>query len=308
MSFQDIFKKAKNNSKILKTENNQQNNKHPHLNKTKTYQGSSFFGKKKKLTNPEIVRLKRLEKSNEIIKSISKRLKKQDFFFITENNGEVKIPKKKDYYFKNNIIKTKLKTDVSVLHNYNVFETEDEFIKKIMYKFYIHNKVNKQKEKYRKRMVLDKIYGYSPNHTQSMKKAKSKKYLPLKEYQDHILIEFARNYKTIEQGKFLDLVQDFKNLRAETESVIPLPKININNIKNHVLTKGTKNLKKIALKDYLFKNEGALDEFEKENIIINKLRKQKYIAHSQINKRNKNFDILPQYLKDQFSNQFKYHG
>lgn len=307
MSFQGEIKKTNNNSKILKTENNEQNKEPPHLIKTKTYQGDSFFGKKKKMKNPEIERLKRLEKSKEILRTISKRFQNQNSLFITEYNGEVKIPFKKDNYFKN-ITRTKLRSDVSILQNYNVFETEDEFIQKILHKFYLHDKIKRQNEKNRKRMVLDKIYGFPQTHTLSMKKAKSKKYLPLKEYQDNILIEFARNNKTIEQGKFLDLVQNFKNLRLETESIIPLPKINIDNIKNHVLTKGTKNLKRIALKDYLFKNEGPLDEFEKENIIINKLKKQKYISHSTINKRNKNFDILPQYLKDKFSNQFKYHG
>ena len=48
MSFQGEIKKTNNNSKILKTENNEQNKEPPHLIKTKTYQGDSFFGKKKK--------------------------------------------------------------------------------------------------------------------------------------------------------------------------------------------------------------------------------------------------------------------
>ena len=141
-----------------------------------------------------------------------------------------------------------------------------------------------------------------------MRKAKSKKYLPLKEYQENILLTFAKSCKTIEQGKLLDLVQEFKYLRMETESVVPLPKINITNIRNHVLKKGYKNLKKMTFKDYLLKNKGPLDEFEKESLLINKLKKQKYISHTTVNKRNKNLDILPEYVKDKFNRQFKHHG
>ena len=132
--------------------------------------------------------------------------------------------------------------------------------------------------------------------------------MPLKDYQDNILVTFAQNFKTIEQGKFLDLVQEFKYLRAETESIIPLPKININNIRNHVLTKGAKNLKKMSFKDYIFQDIGNLDEFEKENLLINKLKRQKYISHTSLMKRNKNFDILPQYLKDRLNAQSKFNS
>ena len=64
----------------------------------------------------------------------------------------------------------------------------------------------------------------------------------------------------------------------------------------------------MTLKEYFLKDNSPLDEFEKENIIINKLKTQRYTSHPLRNKRNKNFDILPQYLKDKFNNQIKYHG
>ena len=298
-----------NNTKILKTENGENNNEQKNSLASKTFQGGSFIQKKENSNslNPERRRLKRLEKSKEIIRSISKRLLRQDSLFITGFNGEVRTPFRKDNFnFRNPRIK--LKSEVGELKKYNVFETEDDFIQKTMYKLYVHNKKKKQSEKMKKRKVLDKIYAFSPYHNQTMRKAKSKKYLPLKEYQENILLTFAKSCKTIEQGKLLDLVQEFKYLRMETESVVPLPKINITNIRNHVLKKGYKNLKKMTFKDYLLINKGPLDEFEKESLLINKLKKQKYISHTTINKRNKNLDILPEYVKDKFNNQFKYHG
>lgn len=293
------------NSNILKTENNEKNIEESKLMPNKTFQGKTFIRRNK--NSLEQKRLKRLEKSKEIIRTISKKLLKKNSLFITGFDGEVRTPFRKDN-FNYRMPRIKLKSNVDALKKYNVFETEDDFIQKIMYKLYIRDKKKKQSEKVKKREVLDRIYGFSPYHTQSIRKAKSKKYLPLKDYQDNILVTFAQNFKTIEQGKFLDLVQEFKYLRAETESIIPLPKININNIRNHVLTKGAKNLKKMSFKDYIFQDIGNLDEFEKENLLINKLKRQKYISHTSLMKRNKNFDILPQYLKDRLNAQSKFNS
>ena len=293
------------NSNILKTENNEKNIEESKLMPNKTFQGKTFIRRNK--NSLEQKRLKRLEKSKEIIRTISKKLVKKNSLFITGFDGEVRTPFRKDN-FNYRMPRIKLKSNVDALKKYNVFETEDDFIQKIMYKLYIRDKKKKQSEKVKKREVLDRIYGFSPYHTQSIRKAKNKKYLPLKDYQDNILVTFAQNFKTIEQGKFLDLVQEFKYLRAETESIIPLPKININNIRNHVLTKGAKNLKKMSFKDYIFQDIGNLDEFEKENLLINKLKRQKYISHTSLMKRNKNFDILPQYLKDRLNAQSKFNS
>ena len=306
MNFQKNTNTVKSDSKLLKTQTIEIKANPRGLNPTKTYQGSYFFNKENKISKPELYRLKRLEKGKEIIRTLSKRLTKQNSLFITGFDGEIRTPFKHGP-IRFHVPRKKLKSDINELQKFNVFETEDEFIRNIMYKLYIRDKKKRQSEKVKKRLVLDKIYGFSPYHTQSLKRAKNKKYLPLKEYQDNILLTFANNYKSLDQGKFLDLVQTFKNIRTVSESISPLPKINIKTIRNHILLKGVKNLKKISLKEYLLKNEGDLDEFEKENILIAKLKKQKYISPNSIKKRNKNFDILPQYLKDKFINQLKYH-
>ena len=159
----------------------------------------------------------------------------------------------------------------------------------------------------RKRMALDRIYGLPANHSQIMKKAKRKKYLPLDKYQNNILTAFA-NTHNMEQGKFIDLIQNMKDLRADTEAVAPLPKIKFNIIKDHVLTRGVRDLKQMSIKEYLSKNQRPMDEFEKENMLITKMKSKRYINNTMRNKRNKNLDNLPQYLRDIFNNQIKYHG
>jgi len=297
----------KRRTRFLTNENSEKNMDNSSFSKFKTYHERTFFAKRINHLNPELKRLQSLEKGKEIIKNISKRFLKKNSLFITGFDGEVRTP------FKNNTIKfrvprTKLKSDVNILKNYNVFETEDDFIRKIMLKIYLHENIKKENEKKRRRMVLDKIYGFSPYHTQTLKKAKEKKFLPLKEYQNNILKAFAKTYKSIEQSKFIDLIQNLKDIRAETESITPLPRINIDVIKNHVLTKGAKNLKKVSIKEYLLHNKGPLDEFEKENLLITKLKTQRYVSHVTRNKRNKNLDNLPDYLKEKFYNQIKYHG
>jgi hypothetical protein len=254
----------------------------------------------------EQMRLKRLEKGKQIIKSITKKLTRKDSLFITEFNGQLTFPTRSEFE-KLHPQKPKLKSDVYAIKNYNVFESEDDVINNIMNKFYIHEKVQKPSDMERKRMALDRIYGFPANHSQIMKKAKRKKYLPLDEYQNNILTAFA-NTHNMEQGKFIDLIQNMKDLRADTEAVAPLPKIKFNIIKDHVLTRGVRDLKQMSIKEYLSKNQRPMDEFEKENMLITKMKSKRYINNTMRNKRNKNLDNLPQYLRDIFNNQIKYHG
>lgn len=254
----------------------------------------------------EQMRLKRLEKGKQIIKSITKKLTRKDSLFITEFNGQLTFPTRSEFE-KLHPQKPKIRSNVYEIKNYNVFESEDDVINNIMNKFYIHEKVQKPTDMQRKRIALDRIYGLPANHSQVMKKAKRKKYLPLDKYQNNILTAFA-NTHNMEQGKFIDLIQNMKDLRADSESVAPLPKINFHIIKEHVLTKGVKDLKQMSIKEYLSKNKRPMDEFEKENILITKMKSKSYINNTMRNKRNKNLDNLPQYLRDIFNNQIKYHG
>ena len=278
----------------------------------KTFQDNSF---KLKKSNELKRKIRRLEKGKQIINNL-RRLSRHESIFITSFSGlnkinnelkEVKSPNESEL-FKNHIPRIKLQSNVNILKEYNVFESEDDVIKNIMYKFYIHENSKKPTKMEKKRAALDKIYGFSPYQIHTIRKAKKKKYLPLEEYQNNLLSSFAKTYKNFDQGKFIDLIQSMKDLKAETESISPLPKINIKTIRDHVLTKGTKNLKQISIKEYLSKDSRPMDEFEKENLYITKLKCQRSLNNTLRNRRNKNLDNLPEYLKEKFNNQIKYHG
>lgn len=272
----------------------------------KTFQGQSFKGKRKNFLNKERIRLQRLQKGKEIINNITKRLKKRDSLFMTDYNGQ--NSQSNNEIFKNHIPRIKLQSNVKIIKDYNVFETEDEFIGRIMSKFYINEGKKKPTKMEKRKTALNKIYGFTPYFSRSMRKAKLQKSLPLEEYQNHILNTFAINAKNIEQGRFIDLIQNMKDLRAETESISPLPKINIKMIKKHVESRGTKNLRQMSIKEYLKKEREPMDEFEKENMMITKMKTQRYVNHTMRSRRNKNLDNLPQHLRDVFNNQIKYHG
>jgi hypothetical protein len=302
--------KSKKKSKTILNENLAKSLEESRSIGLKTYQGYSFERQRNKFEIRERRRLQRLQKGKEIINNINnitKKLSKKESLFITEFNEETKKENQSDI-FKNHIPRIKLQSNVRILKEYNVFETEDDLIKRIMYKLSINENEKKLSKTQKKRMALDKIYGYSPNLTQSMKEAKKKKFLPLEEYQNNMLNTFANNYKSIDQGQFIDLIQNMKDLRLESESVSPLPKINIKMIKNHFLAKGVKNLKQMSIKDYLKKEKEPMDEFERENLLIMKMKSKKLTNLPLRNKRNKNLDNLPTYLRELFNTQIKYHG
>ena len=64
----------------------------------------------------------------------------------------------------------------------------------------------------------------------------------------------------------------------------------------------------MSIKQYLSNNKKPKDQFERENMLIAKLMSQKGGSNVMRNKRNKNLDKLPQYLRDLFNSQIKYHG
>ena len=310
MEKKNVNNKPKKMSKTILNENLTKSLEESSSIRLKTFQGHSFERKRNNFEIRERRRLQRLQKGKEIINNINnitKKLSKKETLFITDFNEETKKENKKNI-FKNHIPRIKLQSNVRILKEYNVFETEDDQIKKIMYKLYINENEKKPTNIQKKRMALDKIYGFSPNLTQSMKEAKKKKFLPLEEYQNNMLNTFANNYKSIDQGQFIDLIQNMKDLRIESESVSPLPKINIKMIKNHFLAKGVKNLKQMSIKDYLKKEKEPMDEFERENLLILKMKSKKLANIPLRNKRNKNLDNLPTYLRELFNTQIKYHG
>lgn len=195
--------------------------------------------------------------------------------------------------------------DVKEINDYNVFNNEDNFIKDLMKKFY--NKALRQKPPLeRRKLALNKLYDITPEITERVTEAKHRKYLSLENYQSNIL-DAVNNRETLSRGKLFDLVQEFNDLRAESDSVKPLPKINVDIIEEHVRIKGnseSKNKKKkISLKELLkLKSNEPKDEFEKEERLINSIKNFKLIPKK---KRNRNLDNMPYYIRELFSKKNK---
>jgi len=179
---------------------------------------------------------------------------------------------------------------------YNVFSNEDHVIKNLMLQFKEKNDKDKIPKLVRKRMAFNRLYNITDSSIEKLNYAKSRKKLcSLEEYQENILK--AVNVNSVEQSEIMKLIESFNEIKIESNNVTALPPININIIKDHIYKKKKILPKKKNFKDIL-KRRGPLDEFEKEERLIKKLRSYKTVPKR---RRNKNFDILPQYIRDIFA-------
>ena len=189
--------------------------------------------------------------------------------------------------------------------DFNVFKSEDEKIKDLMMQFKSRYNLNNIDKVSRRRMALNKLYEIPPEYDTLMKKARNFKSLNLEEYQQNILTSVPAN--SIGQEKIMDLVQKFNILKEESESVKPLPPINIRIIEDHVYNSNkpnNKSVKKMSLKKYLSQSKEPKDEFEKEERLIKNILSYKVISKF---KRNKNYDFMPAYLRESLNKNLKFH-
>ena len=166
------------------------------------------------------------------------------------------------------------------------------------------NKKNKQKisKIEKRRIVLDKLYGIDPQYNKNMKIAKRNKKVTLEEYQAKTFKILSKN--DIGKTELNDLAYNLKNLRLQSDSVSPLPPINLNIIYDHVYRSNSnrnKKINKMTIKQLIKESNEPKDEFEKEEKLIKQMMSYKPIQRG---KRNKAFDILPDYLKDALSKRF----
>ena len=205
----------------------------------------------------------------------------------------------------NNMHNTAYNKTFSNTNNIKIFENEDDFIRSLMMEF-----IPKQVEKKRrvrdeaKTRTLNKLYGIMNKQENNLNSAKKKKYLPLEQYQHNILYAFTENNNNIDHAGFIELVQSMKKIKEDTESISPLPPINIKSIYKHVFnkSKAKKKLKKMTLKEYLNRKEEPKDEYEQEKMLINRTNRNRCFF---FRKRNKNFDLLPPHIKELFDKRLK---
>ena len=191
------------------------------------------------------------------------------------------------------------------LITFNSHKQEDLNIQKQIMKSNQKRKEMKMSNKMKQRKILDKLYGVTPLYTHKYHKTQKQKNLDLESYQNNLL-NFFSTETNIDKRDFMDLLQNFDEIKENSASVNPLPKINVDNIIDHVKNqKKGKNDKMLTLKEYLNKNKNRKkDEFEKEQELIEKSKKFKVIPKK---KRNRNLDLLPPYLREVLNKQLKFH-
>ena len=156
----------------------------------------------------------------------------------------------------------------------------------------------------KRKNALNKLYNITPEYISKMEKARRFKSLNLDEYQKKILSSVP--YNCIGKNEILDLVETFKTLKNECDSVKPFPAINIKIIKEHILkkNKSEKSDKEMRLRDYLKEKREPKDEFEKEQKIIKEMKCFKVPPKL---RRNKIYDILPNHIREALSKNLKLH-
>ena len=186
-------------------------------------------------------------------------------------------------------------------NNEKIKKKKELNLKKKLFK----NLSNKQRE----RFILDKLYGLTPSFKEKYEKIKKKKNLSLEQYQNHILTFFSNN-TDINKMDFMDLKQNFEEIKENSDSICVLPPINVDNIIYHVKNsvKEKKSDKMMSIREYLNKNEREKnrkkDDFEIEEEQIKQMKKYKIIPKK---KRNKNLDVLPSHLRDLLQKQLKFN-
>ena len=262
------------------------------------------IGSEPKFNEIKLPKIK-IKKANEILGEIYKyKSEHGPLFFLTNsqnekdsfNNNGNKKQKNKNNLFKvsNN---TKVDQNYKDLAEFNVFNSEDKMIRNLMHQFYKKKNSKKPTKAQRKREVLNKLYGFQPDFFEKLNEIKQQKNLSLDTYQNNILMTLSNS--SMDQEELMNLLEQLNELKDECKSVTPLPPINIKNIYDHVYNQN-KNRKerKLTLKEILDRSNEPKDEFEKEERLINKIKGVKSVPRK---KRNKNFDKLPEYLKEIFS-------
>lgn len=189
------------------------------------------------------------------------------------------------------------KKNIKEKGEYNVFSNEDHIVKELMLKF----RDNKVKDKIpkikRKRMAFDRLYDITDKSKEKIKNIrKNKKFYSLEKYQEKILKTI--DPKTMEQSQILSLIQSLKELKKESNDVTALPPINIKAIRAHVVDSKANETRKKSFKEIMNNNIQTLDEYEKEQKMIRKIKDHQSLPKT---KRNTSLDLMPEYIRDIFN-------
>jgi hypothetical protein len=188
---------------------------------------------------------------------------------------------------------------------YNVFSKEDHLVKDLMVKFNEKNAKDKIPKLNRKKIAFNRLYDITDeSNAKLLNLKKSKKLYSLPKYQENILKSINTN--SIEKSEIMNLIQNLNNIKDEANRVQALPPINIDMIKSHIINNNKIETRKKNMKEIMSNNVENLDEYEKEEKMIRNNNK-KFKSQSKF-KKNKNFDMLPEYIREIFTKKLNYHN
>ena len=292
-----------NNSNLLPIINNNEKTNFNEDKKDDNHKKNILINLGKKLFFPII------KNNNSVLNRISKNKEENGpIYLFTSEQKKVQRPKVNKNK-KKNIVQSYIKiyelgqSKSNETQDYNVFNAQDKKIKDLMVQFYEKEKKKKISKLHRRKIALNRLYDISIESNNRIMEAKKFKSLNLEDYQENILTSIP--VKSMGQGVIMDLVQSLQNLKHECDSVKPLPPINVKLIEDHVYKKNNaKSVKKMSLKEFLGQSNDPKDEYEKEQRIIKNLRSYKVLPKF---KRNKNYDFLPNYLRQSLNKNLKFH-
>lgn len=238
---------------------------------------------------------------NKAIRKIEKR-KPKDVGSIFDYSKKLNVTRRKKNGNETFITDFYNKKNNNEKNDYNVFSKEDNLVKDLMAQFRKNNIKDKIPKIRRKKIAFNKLYGITNESREKIKKIKlSKNKYTLEKYQSKMLKVIDTN--SMEQSQIMTLIQNFNDLKNETNNIKALPPINVKTIRDHIKNRKIDNKNK-SIKEIMNNTVESLDEFEKEQKMI-KIIKSHKSQHK--NNRNKNFDILPEYIRDIFNKKLNYH-
>ena len=224
---QENYDEIYNNEEI--EDEKEENANYMKMARSRSRKQSKLFSIRKKVNLPKI------DKNNHILNEIYNNKKIHGpLHLFTES--EQKFQKPRGYKSNKNFSYLKLDKNANLKsQDYNVFGYEDEQIKELMNNFRQELKQRKISKLIKRKNALNKLYNITPQYNIKMQEARRFKSLDLDNYQKKILSSVP--YNCIGKNEILDLVETFKILKYECESVKPFPAINIKIIKEHILKK-----------------------------------------------------------------------
>lgn len=148
-------------------------------------------------------------------------------------------------------------------------------------------------------LAFNKLYNINENTEKKINRIKNRKSLSSLDGYQNILMNFSA--KNCSNKNFDTMEKNMKEIRHLNEGAMPLPKINIKNIIDHVKKQKKKSEQNhLNIQEILYglkKND--LDNYEKEEKIIQSMKTQRVLKKS---KRNYNLYNLPPILISAFEN------